>query len=119
VGAREQGRVMTRAEMLHELSEELSRGRVVEAPLRATGAHLDGLCDHGNGTIYVNPAPAIVETLLHELCHRRWPSWSEGRVHRESRRLLGSLDDAAMGRWYRLYQRAKRVRRRPVRGDDE
>jgi hypothetical protein len=110
---------MTHAEMLDELREELSRGRVVEAQLRAKDSHLDGLCDPSNQTIYVWPAPSVVETLLHELMHRRWPSWGERRVLRESRRVLARLDDNAIARWYRDYQRVKRVRLRPVQSDDE
>lgn len=105
---------MTSEDVLAELWTELGRGRVIEASITATDMHVDGLCvfpDH----VYVNPAPGIVLTLLHELTHRRWPQWSERRVDRESKAALASMSDADVRRWYRAYQKAKRVSRRTVR----
>ena len=66
-----------------ELREELSRGRIVETSLREDGFILDGLCDHGNQTVYIDPAPAVVETLIHELMHRRWPDIGRSVAHPE------------------------------------
>jgi len=93
-----------------ELREELSKGRIVETHLREDGYVLDGLCDHGNQTVYIDPAPSVVETLIHELCHRRWPSWSERKVRVESQRLLGDMTPAEVRRWYRRYLKARTVR---------
>lgn len=104
---------------LEELEEEIAKGRLVEARLRDPNFHLDGLCDHGSQIIYIDPRPAIVLTLLHELCHRRWPSWSERRVERESSRLVAGMDHAEICKWFRLYQRAKRARRTTVQVDME
>lgn len=105
---------MTPTERLAELREELSKGRVVEAKLRDPNFHLDGLCDLGSEIIYIDPRPSIVLTLLHELCHRRWPSWSERRVDRESKKLFASFSHAEIAQWYRLYLKAKRARQTPV-----
>ena len=101
-------------ELLEELAEELRRGRIVEARLHDPDYHLDGLCDHDRQLIVVDPVPATVSTLLHELIHRRFPSWSEGRVRREEARLMGSMDRATLARWWQRYQRARRRRKRPV-----
>ena len=104
------------ADTLAELWSELDRGRIIEATIRASDAHVDGLCIFPDA-IYVNPAPAIVLTLLHELMHRRYPAWSERRVDRESRRMMGHLTHADLQRWYRAYQRAMRTRKRPIKAD--
>ena len=107
-------------EMLEELEEQLGQTRVYEARLRKNGSlHLDGLCEGGpTGAVWINPRPAIVETLLHELIHRRWPTWGETRVDLEARRLLTALDDTGIDKWYRAYQRAKRLTKR-TNGMDE
>jgi hypothetical protein len=110
---------MTPAELLGELEEELSRGRVVEARIRAVGVHVDGLCEHGSQMIYIDPRAAIVTTLLHELIHRRWPSWSERRVYREEQRLLVNMTPEQVSDWYRKYSRAKRIRKRIKDADEE
>lgn len=104
----------TEAELLEDLAEELRRGRIVEARLDDPDYHLHGLCDHDRQVIVVDPVPATVATLLHELIHRRFPSWSEGRVKREEQRLIAWMDRGELARWWRRYARAKRVRRRPV-----
>lgn len=95
--------------MLDELWKELARGRVFECSLRAPKWHLDGLQEGDN--IYVDPRPAILETLLHELLHRRKPRWGERRVDLTARRLLTTLTEADKIRWWKAYQRRKRVRR--------
>lgn len=109
---------MSPEQRLAELAEELSRGRIVEARLKANDAHLDGLCDYGSGVIYIDPRTAIVSTLLHELIHRRWPSWPEARVAREERRLIRNMTTSQVQHWYRRYAAAKQTRRSTVRVDD-
>lgn len=104
-------------EMLGELEQELGRVRIVEAPIARDGrAHIEGLAE--SSTIWVNPRIAIVEVVLHELLHCRYPKWSEKRVNHEGRRLLMSLDDAGIAKWHRRYQRAKRISARRVGRDD-
>lgn len=103
------------AELLNELEQELSRSRIYEARLRKyKKSHLHGLCDQEGTsvTIWINPRPIIVETLLHELIHQRWPDWGEQQVDRAAKRALRALDDRGIDRWYRAYQQAKRATRR-------
>lgn len=99
------------------LADELRRGQIVEARLRQPGYIVHGLCDRATGDILIDPAPATVSTLLHELLHRRYPDWPERRVRAEERRLLRAMSDADIARWYRAYSRRKR-QRRPVAVSD-
>jgi hypothetical protein len=92
--------------MLDDLADELKRGRVYECSLRDPKWHLDGLQDGEN--IYIDPRPAILETLCHELIHRRKPRWGERRVTREARRLVFGMDEATKAKWWRAYSRVKR-----------
>jgi hypothetical protein len=102
---------MTAQERLAELVIELRNGKVVEARLRADGEHVDGYCDFGSDHIYVDPRPAIVSTLIHELLHRRWKHWSERRVRQEERRILAHMTPDEVSKWFRMYTLAKRTRK--------
>lgn len=102
------------SDIIAQLAEELAKGRIYEATLITDdGAHLLGLCDHGNGAITIDPKVAIVSTLLHELIHRRHPEWDEARVRRTETRALRLLSQHDIQTWYRRYRRAVR-KRRPV-----
>lgn len=96
---------------LDDLYDELRRRKVWECPLRDPHWHLDGLCDGDH--IYIDPRPAILESVLHELLHRRKPRWGERRVISEARRLLSKMSDQDLACWWRRYQRVKR-KGRPV-----
>lgn len=100
---------------LDDLWDELQRGKVYECTLRDPAWRLDGL-QHGEA-IYIDPRPAILETLVHELLHRRKPRWSERRVTTEARSLLSKMDDAQIARWWAKYRAVKR-KGRPVDVED-
>lgn len=100
---------------LDEMWEELQRGNVFECSLRNAHFHVEGLQD--GERVYVDPRPAILETLLHELLHRRFRAWGERRVLREAKLLVLSMDDATKARWWRGYRRVmKKVRPVDVEG---
>ena len=101
---------------IEDLYDELRRGRVWECSLRDTKLVLDGLQDGED--IYIDPRPAVLETLIHELIHRRKPRLGERTVTRAARRLVGTMDDATKARWWRSYNRIKR-KGRPVELDRE
>lgn len=103
---------------IEDLVEEFDRGSITEADLRDPLMHLDGFCDFASNRVYVNPKPAVVETLLHELIHRRHKRWSEARVDREAKRLLCQMTHADVARWYRKYQAVARKRQRPMKIED-
>ena len=67
---------------LDDLMDELNRGRVYECSLHDPFFHLDGL--QQGEQVFVDPRPAVLETVLHELLHRRKPRWGERRVRQES-----------------------------------
>ena len=103
---------------LAELADELGKGAITEADLRDPTHHLDGFCDYSSRRVYVNPRPAVVETLIHELLHRRFPRWSERRVDREAKLVIGHMTPAEVDGWYRQYQAIKRTRKRPKAVDE-
>lgn len=100
-----------------EVWNELLDGRgIIEAYLVDPTHLLDGLCQ--GRTVYINPAPGIVEVAIHELVHRVRPRWGERRVALESRRILVHLGDRGLRRWYRQYQQVVRQRASSVRVGD-
>ena len=105
------------AEMLAELAEEASHGKIVAARLNDPRFHLDGLCD--GDTVIIDATPSIVEVFLHELMHRRWRQWSERRVRQESRRLLANMTQDQIGAWYRRFVKLRRVASRAVKVETE
>ena len=98
-------------EILEELEQELARGRIYEASLRSDIETVHGLSEGED--IFVDPRPAILGTLWHELAHRRWPKKTEKAVNLLERQLLAYADEATKIRWWKAYQKAKR-KRRPV-----
>jgi hypothetical protein len=98
-------------QLLDDLEDEARRRRVYECSLRDPKWHLDGF--QCGDAIYIDPRPAILESYLHELIHRRKPRWGERAVTRMARRLIAGMDEGAMVRWWKSYNRVKR-RRRPL-----
>lgn len=101
---------MTAAQRLREVSDELSKGRIYEATIIDMTHHVEGLCDHDTAQITINPQVSVIDTLIHELLHRRYPSWTERRVRQETRRLIGNLTNQELGVWYRRYRRMVKKR---------
>jgi hypothetical protein len=100
------------SDLFVELVNELRKGRIYERSLRSQGRwQYHGLAD--THAVHIDPRPAVLEILLHELLHRRYPAWSEARVDRTALRLVKSMDEHAKGQWWRQYNRIKR-RARPV-----
>jgi hypothetical protein len=97
------------------LWDELNRGAVYECSLRDPKWHLDGL--QSDGAVFIDPRTSILETLLHELLHRRHPRMREQAVTREARRLLGGMDESTKATWWRQYLKVRR-KRRPVDVED-
>lgn len=91
---------------LDDLWDELHRGRVYESSLRSSVWQHDGLLD--GQAIYIDPRPAIIETVLHELIHRRKPRLGERTVTQMARAMVLRMDEATKAKWWRAYQRIKR-----------
>jgi hypothetical protein len=101
---------------LEDLWDEMQRGRIWECSLRDPKFHLDGLQDGEN--VYIDPRPAILETLVHELLHRRKPRLGEMTVLRLAHRLVMEMDEATKAKWWRAYKRIRKVGRPVVLEDD-
>lgn len=96
-------------DLLSELFDELKRGQIYECSLRSKTWQMDGLQEGQN--IYIDPRPAILETLLHELLHRRKPRWGERRVATEARKLSVAMDETTKRHWWLGYRRIKKLRK--------
>jgi hypothetical protein len=74
-------------------------------PTRKTNYFLHGT---QQGTeITINEAPAIVSTLIHELCHYVRPTWSERTVRRYTTMLIRQLGHEEVQAIYDQYQERK------------
>jgi hypothetical protein len=100
---------------IEDIKAELARGGVQERPIIGGLDHVAGFCDHDSQYIVLHSKhPEVIDTLLHELTHRRWPRWGEKRVRAETRHLMRQLTDADIAALYRAYQRCAQKVRRPV-----
>ncbi len=100
---------------LADLEKELAKGRIYEAQIVGSPDHVEGLCNWERGDITVNPSASVVDTLIHELIHRRFPSYSEDRVLRETSRVMARLSHADVAVWYRKYKRLVKRKTKPVK----
>lgn len=91
---------------LDDLWDELNRGKVYESSLRSSSWVMDGL--QSGDSVYIDPRPAILETLVHELLHRRKPRLGERTVTALAKKFVSSMDEAAKNKWWKAYQRIKR-----------
>ncbi len=103
--------------LMTELRAELARGRVFQAEIQSDGELVEGLYEPSSGNVYVDPAPNVVDTLLHELLHRRYPRWGERRVSDTARRLVTAMSDQERRWWYRAYRKTAKRMTRPVMVD--
>ena len=102
--------------LLDDLDQEMAKGHVYEASLRSDTEVVHGLQEGFD--VFVDPRPAILETLWHELLHRRWPKKSEKAVTSLARSLIAQVDESTKIKCFKRYQREKQ-KRRPVDVDDE
>lgn len=100
---------------LADVRDELRRGPVIERQILNETHHVDGYCDYSRGEIVINPFPVeFADTILHELCHRLYPDWTEARVKRETKRLRRTMDESDIRRLILAYRRRRKQRATPV-----
>ncbi len=58
-----------------------------------------------DGTITINPAVSVVDSILHECLHELHPEWSETTVLQQTGKLMAYLSDAQVGQIYGEYRR--------------
>lgn len=100
-----------------ELRAEFGRGKVFQAEIHSEGELVEGLYQPSNGAVYVDPVPNVVDTLIHELLHRRYPRWGEARVSKTAHQLVSAMSHEERRLWYRAYQRVARKMKRPIQVD--
>ena len=102
-----------------EIWAELKRGEdIVETELHTheePGKYY-GLCVNDQ-TVYVNPQPSIVESVLHELLHRAHPKMSEETVTLTAVKILTRMTNAEVRKWAKQYKAVARKRRTPLKVD--
>jgi hypothetical protein len=94
--------------------EEMAKGRIYERPIVGSKSHIEGLCNWESGEISVNPAPSVVDTLIHEVFHRRFPRWSENRVRHETWRVMKKMTPDDVQALHREYKRIVKRQRKAV-----
>jgi hypothetical protein len=99
---------------LDEVYEEINRGDIYEQPIveqKPVRRSIYGYCHDKTGVVTINPQLSVLDTLIHELFHRRHPSWSERYVKAQTTRLIRSLTPEQQQALYDHYLRV-RVRSR-------
>ena len=106
---------------LDELYRELNRGEVYECRLRDTksGKHENCYGLSLGQKVYIDQRLSTLDTLIHELCHRMEPTWSEGQVVLATKRLIYRLSEQDKAKWWRAYGRIKVISRNPIEVTDE
>lgn len=72
--------------------------------------HPDGTWQYGEqcgDLITVNPIPHVVDTLIHEILHHLYPSWTESQVKRQTTMLLRQLSNSEVRQIYQEFQDRK------------
>ena len=101
--------------LVESITDELRKGLIFEAQIVGSNEHVEGLCRWDTQEIMVNPSVSVVDTLVHELLHRRFPKWSEDRVRAETWRVIRRMTTKDMADWYRKYKRLAKRKTKPVR----
>jgi len=100
--------------LLVRVCVELGRGHIREDWIEDKREFVDGYIE--GGTITVNPVPATVDTVIHEILHRLFPEWKEPYVRNRTTYLLRRMSDAEIRAFYTEYQQAVTRQRKRVRG---
>ena len=71
---------------------------------REQGCPIYGRTDY-DGTIYVNPIPHIVDTVIHEVLHEFFPAYQEHAILSLTGKLMRQLADEDLKAIYAEYRR--------------
>ena len=94
---------------------ELGAAEITERYIESPNAHVDGLCE--GGKITVAPMHQTVDTVIHELLHRMYPSRSERSIRRTTSLLRRAITDDEVQQFYDEYNRRKTITRTPLKTD--
>jgi len=107
--------------LMAEVRAEFAKGRIIEAPLISNRKNevLHGFCSRKQDLVFIDPSGHVVETLMHELLHRRFPEWTERKVRRTAADLRDAMSDAERMALYRDYKKAATKWRKPIKFEEE
>ena len=87
--------------LLLEIAAAVGAGRIRIGTIASEGVFVHGVTEP-DGQITINPAVDVVDTLLHEACHRLRPAWSERAVKARTTRMMRQLSDAEIEKLFEL-----------------
>lgn len=89
--------------LMLEVVAAIGAGRIELGPIHSEdpSEFIHGLA-WPDGTVRINLAPSVVQTVVHELLHRMRPTWTERAVRAKTTRLIKQLSDAEIDRLYTL-----------------
>ena len=92
------------------LCVELGAAPITEAYIQATDTDfIEGFCETRTGSITIAPHTNVVNTLIHELLHRMYPTRSEKSIRRSTTLLMQTLTDQEIKWFYDEYQVRKKL----------
>ena len=94
---------------------ELGSGGITEQYIADDHQHVDGLCE--GQQITINPSHQTVDTVIHEILHRMFPTRTERSIRRTTSMLRKTLTDDEVQAFYDIYQKRKRTTRTARRTD--
>ena len=101
---------------LERLWHELLKGNIYAGPIvplrSSRDKNLLGYCLKDSGKIAIDERSTILVTVLHELLHRAYPTRSEAWVRKEEKRLIRSMCQKDLDRWWTVYCKMRRTRKR-------
>lgn len=96
---------------LSTIYDELGKGKIEERFIREKPRrwHMHGYFD--GETCVINPASATLDTLVHELFHRRFPKWSEAYVRARTTELLAHMTPDEQQKLFDAYCKQRKQKR--------
>jgi hypothetical protein len=92
--------------LLLRVLAELGAGQIREAFIPSERHYfVDGETEGRDITI--NPVPEVVDTIIHELLHRLYPTWSERYIKNRTSYLMRRMTDEEVQLLYDEYQRRR------------
>jgi hypothetical protein len=99
--------------LLLEIAAAIGAGNIEIGPIHSDREFVHGVAYTKTGRIRINPAVDVVDTALHECCHRLRPHWSERTVKARATRLMAQMSLAEIDKLYEVLLTTAKVKKRP------
>lgn len=102
----------TRDPILVEVLSSIGDVQIEEEYLYHARAPKRDFChgQYGDGVVTINPAPSVVQYLVHELLHHVRPEWSERSVVAKTTRLIRQMSHEDVIAVYEEYLSRRKVK---------